>query len=127
MSDRMRRVNEAVRQVLSEAVPQLKDPRIGFVTITAVKTSPDLRSARVFVSVLGGDRKRERSLAGLSAAHGVLQARVSSELRLKRTPQLAFEYDPSVEQGVRMSQLIDEVAPPAAEDTADDPPDDERG
>jgi len=123
----MRRVNEAVRQVLSEAVPQLKDPRIGFVTITAVKTSPDLRSARVFVSVLGGDRKRERSLAGLSAAHGVLQARVSSELRLKRTPQLAFEYDPSVEQGVRMSQLIDEVAPPAAEDTADDPPDDERG
>jgi ribosome-binding factor A len=112
MSERMRRVNEAVRQVLSEAVPQLKDPRIGFVTITGVKTSPDLRSARVFVSVLGGDKRRDRSLAGLAAAHGVLQARVSQELRLKRTPQLAFEYDPSVAHGVRMSQLIDDLAPP---------------
>ncbi|HVM68884.1 MAG TPA: 30S ribosome-binding factor RbfA, partial [Gaiellaceae bacterium] len=86
MTDRMRRVNEAVHQVLAEAVPRLKDPRIGLVTITAVRTTPDLRSARVFVSVLGGDRKRERTLAGLAAAHGVLQARVSQELRLKRTP-----------------------------------------
>ena len=111
----MRRVNEALRQVLSEAVPQLKDPRIGFVTVTGVKTSPDLRSARVFVSVLGGDKRRDRSLAGLAAAHGVLQARVSQELRLKRTPQLAFEYDPSVEHGVRMSQLIDDLAPPSVE------------
>jgi len=129
MTDRMRRVNEAVHQVLAEAVPRLKDPRIGLVTITAVRTTPDLRSARVFVSVLGGDRKRERTLAGLAAAHGVLQARVSQELRLKRTPQLAFEYDPTVEQGVRMSQLIDQLAPPPAdEETADDAgADDERG
>ncbi len=111
MPDRMRRVDEAVRQVLSEAVPELKDPRIGFVTITGVKTSADLRSARVFVSVLGSERKRERSLAGLAAAHGVLQAQLSRELRLKRTPQLAFEYDPSVERGVRMTRLIDELAP----------------
>ena len=107
----MRRVNEALRQVLSEAVGELKDPRIGFVTVTGVQTSPDLRSARVYVSVLGSDRAREASLAGLSAAHGVLQARVASQLRLKRTPQLAFEYDPSVERGVRVSQLIDELVP----------------
>jgi len=112
----MRRVNEAVRQVLSEAVLELKDPRIGFVTVTGVETSPDLRQARVFVSVLGGDRKRERSLAGLDAAHGVLQARLSRELRLKRTPQLAFEYDPTVEHGVRMSKLIDELVPEPDED-----------
>jgi ribosome-binding factor A len=111
MSDRMRRVDEAVREVLSEAVPELKDPRIGFVTITAVQTSPDLRQARVFVSVLGSKKKRERALAGLQAAHGVLQGRVASELRLKRTPQLAFEYDASAERGVRMAQLIDELAP----------------
>src|SRR5438034_7984430 len=111
MSDRMRRVNEAVRQVLSEAVGELKDPRIGFVTVTGVETSPDLRHARVFVSVLGSERKRESSLAGLTSAHGVLQARLAAELRLKRTPQLAFEYDPSVERGVRMSHLIDELAP----------------
>ena len=111
MSERMRRVNEAIREVLSEAVPELKDPRIGFVTVTGVETSPDLRSARVFVSVLGSERTRERTVIGLTAAHGLLQSRIASELRLKRTPLLTFEYDPSVERGIRMSQLIDELAP----------------
>jgi ribosome-binding factor A len=115
MSDRMRRVNEAVRQVLSEAVPELKDPRIGFVTVTGVTTSSDLRQARVFVSVLGSEKAREASLAGLTAAHGVLQTRIAGELGLKRTPQLTFEYDPAVERGVRMTQLIDELAPDDAE------------
>jgi len=111
MPERMRRVNESVRQVLAEAVPELKDPRIGLVTITGVETSPDLRHARVFVSVLGSERKRERTLRGLEAAHGLLQARLARELRMKRTPQLTFEYDPSVERGVRMTKLIDELAP----------------
>src|SRR5438128_7378745 len=111
MPERMRRVNEAIRESLAEALIELKDPRIGFVTVTGVETSPDLRHARVFVSVLGSERKRESSLAGLTSAHGVLQARLAAELRLKRTPQLAFEYDPSVERGVRMSHLIDELAP----------------
>jgi ribosome-binding factor A len=106
----MRRVNEALKEVLSEGISELKDPRIGFVTVTGVETSPDLRHARVFVSVLGSERAREQSLSGLTAAHGVLQARVARELRMKRTPQLAFEYDPSVERGVRMTQLIDELA-----------------
>jgi ribosome-binding factor A len=115
MTDRMRRVNESVRQVLSEAVGQLKDPRIGFVTVTGVETSPDLRQARVFVSVLGPERKRTQTLAGLQAAHSVLQAQLARELRMKRTPQLAFEYDPSVERGVRMSKLIDELAPDDSE------------
>ena len=109
----MRRVNEAVKEVVSEGLGELKDPRIGFVTVTGVETSPDLRHARVFVSVLGSERKRNETLAGLAAAHGVLQARVARELRLKRTPQLAFEYDPTVERGVRMTQLIDELAPDA--------------
>jgi ribosome-binding factor A len=113
MSDRIRRVNEAVREVISEALGELKDPRIGFVTVTGVETSPDLRHARVFVSVLGSEAKRAKTLAGLAAAHGVLQARLARELRLKRTPQLAFEYDPTVERGVRMTQLIDELAPDA--------------
>jgi ribosome-binding factor A len=111
MTERMRRVNEAVREVLSESVGELKDPRIGFVTITGVETSPDLRQATVYVSVLGSEQKRRKSLEGLTAAHGVLQARISRELRLKRTPQLTFEYDPTVERGVRMSRLIDELAP----------------
>jgi ribosome-binding factor A len=107
----MRRVNEALKQVLSEGVGDLKDPRIGFVTVTGVETSPDLRQARVFVSVLGSETKREGSLTALNAGHAVLQARVARELRLKRTPQLSFEYDPTVERGVRMSKLIDELAP----------------
>jgi ribosome-binding factor A len=105
----MRRVNESVREVLSEAVPELKDPRIGFVTVTGVETTPDLRHARVYVSVLGPERKRAATLEGLAAAHGVLQARLAKELRMKRTPQLAFEYDRSVAEGVRMSKLIDEL------------------
>src|SRR6476620_3868566 len=115
MGDRRRRINEAVREVVSEAVGQLKDPRIGFVTVTGVETSPDLRHARVFVSVLGGERKREQTLVGLQAAHSVLQSRLAHELRMKRTPQLAFEYDPSVERGVRMTKLIDELAPDDSE------------
>jgi ribosome-binding factor A len=109
MGERMRRVNEAVRQVLSEALPELKDPRIGFVTVTGVETSADLRHARVFVSVFGSERKRRDTLDALTAAHGVLQARLGRELRMKRTPQLVFEYDRSVAEGVRMNKLIDEL------------------
>jgi ribosome-binding factor A len=115
MPDRMRRVNESVRQVLSEAIGQLKDPRIGFVTITGVETSTDLRHARVYLSVLGAERKRAQTLAGLEAARTLLQAELGRELRMKRTPQLAFEYDPSVERGVRMTKLIDELAPDDSE------------
>jgi ribosome-binding factor A len=116
MSERMRRVNEAVREVVSESLVELKDPRIGFVTVTGVDTSGDLRHARVFVSVLGSEAKRRKTLVALDAARGVLQARIADELRLKRTPQLAFEYDPTVERGVRMTQLIDELAPDAADE-----------
>src|ERR1051325_3106985 len=111
MSERMRRVNESVRAVLAEALGGLKDPRIGFVTVTGVDTSTDLRQATVYVSVLGSEAKRKRSLAGLEAAHGLLQRRLAAELRMKRTPQLTFQYDPSVERGVRMSKLIDELVP----------------
>jgi ribosome-binding factor A len=116
MTERMRRVNESVRQVLAESLPELKDPRIGLVTITGVVTSPDLRYATVYVSVLGSVKKQTASLRGLEAAHGLLQSRLARELRMKRTPQLTFEYDPTVEHGVRMSRLIDELAP---EDDAD--------
>jgi ribosome-binding factor A len=107
----MRRINESVRQVLSEALLELKDPRVGFVTVTGVNTSQDLRQASVYVSVLGSDRKRERTLAALNSAHGFLQMCIARELRMKRTPTLTFEYDPSVERGVRMTKLIDELAP----------------
>ena len=111
MAGRMRRVNEALRVVLSQAIPELKDPRIGFVTVTGVDTTPDLRYATVYVSVLAKDKQRARTLSALNAAVGVLQGRIGREVRLKRTPQLAFEYDPSVAEGVRMSKLIDDLIP----------------
>jgi ribosome-binding factor A len=103
----MRRVDEAVRAVLSEAIAtDLSDPRVGFVTVTQVKTSPDLRHARVYVSVLGSDAERGESLEGLAAAHGFLQSRLASSLRLKHTPTLTFEYDDSVDRGMRITQLL---------------------
>lgn len=109
MSDgRMRRVDEAVRVVLSEAIAKdLLDPRIGFVTVTGVKTSPDLRHARVYVSVLGDEQARSDSLEGLRSAHGFLQGRLASELGLRHTPTLTFEYDESIDRGMRISELID--------------------
>ncbi len=113
-SDRMRRVDEAVREVLSDAVTtDLKDPRVGFVTVTAVETSPDLRHARVYVSVLGTDDEREASLAGLRSAHGFLQARVASELRLKHTPQLSFEEDDTARRAARLEEILGDPEGPA--------------
>jgi ribosome-binding factor A len=107
----MRRVDEAVREVLSGAITtQLKDPRVGFVTVTAVETAPDLRRARVFVSVLGDRSVRKRSMQGLRSAHGVLQRAVAAELRLKHTPTLEFVYDDTTERGMRIAELIDREA-----------------
>ena len=113
---RMRRVDEAVREVIGEALAgNLKDPRVGFVTVTDVRTSPDLRLARVFVSVLGdnGERsqapEREATLEGLRSAHGFLQARVAHELRLKRTPTLEFIYDDTTDRALRVEELLDEI------------------
>lgn len=114
---RMRRVDEAVRAVLSDAIAKdLKDPRVGFVTVTGVKTSPDLRHARVYVSVLGDAETRAASLDGLRSAHGFLQGQLASELKLKHTPALTFEYDESVDRGMRITELLDENAPPEADD-----------
>jgi ribosome-binding factor A len=105
--DRMRRVDEAMREVLSAAITsELKDPRVGFITVTAVDTSPDLRQARVYVSVLGSKSERRRSLQGLQSAHGFLQRRVADELRLKHTPTLDFAYDDTVENAARINELL---------------------
>ena len=108
-SDRMRRVNEAMREVLSGAITtELKDPRVGFVTVTAVETTPDLRHARVYVSVLGNPGERKRSLQALDRAHGFLQRRIAAEIRIKNTPQLEFLYDDTAENAMRITQLLEE-------------------
>jgi ribosome-binding factor A len=107
--DRMRRVDEAMREVLGAAITsEIKDPRVGFITVTAVDTSPDLRQARVFVSVLGTSAERRRSLQGLQSAHGFLQRRVADELRLKHTPTLDFAYDDTTENAARINELLRE-------------------
>jgi ribosome-binding factor A len=113
----MRRVDEAMRQVIGDALStDVKDPRVGFVTVTDVRTSPDLRHARVYVSVLGPDGhaseedQREDTLAGLRSAHGYLQGRVARELALKRTPTLEFAYDDTTDRAMRLEALIEEQA-----------------
>jgi ribosome-binding factor A len=109
MADRMRRVNEAVREVVSARLAEgVKDPRIGFVTVTSVDTSTDLRQARVYVSVLGSDEERAETLAGLQSAHGLFQQTVASELRMKRTPTLQFVFDESIDRGMRITELLDD-------------------
>jgi ribosome-binding factor A len=111
-SARMRRVNKAVKEVVSAHIAEdLKDPRIGFVTVTGVETSVDLRSARVFVSVLGEAAERDAALEGLGSASGYLQRRVGEELHMKRTPTLAFVHDDSIDTGMRISELLSKVAP----------------
>jgi ribosome-binding factor A len=122
----MRRVDEAIRQVVGDALAgELKDPRVGFVTVTDVRTSADLRHARVYVSVLApnqssaqpdhpgaevpGVEARESSLEGLRSARGFLQARIATELRLKRTPSLEFHYDDTTDRAMRLDALLEQI------------------
>jgi ribosome-binding factor A len=114
---RMRRVNEAIKEVVSSHIAgDLADPRIGFVTVTAVETTADLSHARVYVTVLGDDPARADALAGLKSSRGYLQAQLGSELKMKRTPTLEFRYDETTDRGFRVSRLIDEAAPGATPD-----------
>jgi ribosome-binding factor A len=114
---RMRRINEVLREVVGSAISgDLSDPRIGFVTVTSVETSPDLRTAKVFVSVLGDEAEREATLGALRSSHGVIQSRIAAETRMKRTPTLTFHYDETIEQGARISKLLEEEPPEASKE-----------
>jgi ribosome-binding factor A len=105
---RMRRVDEALREVVAATVTELADPRLGFITVTGVETSPDLRTAKVFVSVLGDETERAATLDALRSSHGVIQARIAAEMRMRRTPTLTFHYDDTIEKGIRISRLLEE-------------------
>lgn len=106
-SQRMRRVNETLKEVLSTTINRdLKDPRVGFVTVTGVRTSADLRHAKVFVSVLGRGAEKEATLSGLRSAEGFLQGVINDELHIKRTPTLEFLYDESIDEGMKIATLI---------------------
>lgn len=105
---RMRRVNEVMREVIGATIGgELQDPRIGFVTVTAVDTSPDLRTAQVHVSVLGTEDERDDTMAALKASRGVLQRAISTQLTMKRTPTLSFAYDDSAERAARLNKMLE--------------------
>jgi ribosome-binding factor A len=105
---RMRRVDEALREVVAATISELSDPRLGFITVTGVETAPDLRTAKVFVSVLGDETERDATLDALRSSHGVIQSRIAAEMRMRRTPTLTFHYDDTIEKGIRISRLLDE-------------------
>ena len=119
MNERMRRVNEALRQVLADGVERLGDPSLGIVTVTAVRATNDFQQAIVYVSVLGSEKRRARSLRALERARGVLQRSVAAELHLRRTPQLIFQYDETIDQGLRMNELLDSVGQLSGDRTSD--------
>jgi ribosome-binding factor A len=106
-SYRMRRVNGALKEIIGTAISQeIKDPRIGFVTLTGVDTAPDLAHAKVFVSVYGKKAEKLATMEGLRSAEAFLQRRISDELHLKRTPKLEFVYDASVDYGMKIQAML---------------------
>jgi ribosome-binding factor A len=121
----MRRVNEQLRQVLSESMQDLADPRLGFVTVTDVRCTPDLDHATVFVQVLGSEERRRKGLAALESARGALQERVARQMRLRRVPRLQFTYDESLDRGLRINAILAELD--TAPTPADPEPDPDEG
>lgn len=117
----MRRVNEVLRQVISDAITSdLSDPRLDMATVTSVDTAPDLTQAKVYFTVLGDDEAKAEALKGLKRAHSLLQSRVARETRMKRTPVLVFEYDDSIESGMRIDALLSEGAEEPASSELED-------
>lgn len=109
MSQRTERVQELAREVLGETIESLKDPRVGFTTVTAVRVSPDLRLARVYVSVLGSDEERAATMAGLDSAKPYLRAELGRQVRLKYLPELIFELDTGAEEAERLERLLKKI------------------
>ena len=106
MSQRMARVQKLARQVLGELIQDLKDPRVGFATVTAVRITADLRHARVFVSVLGDEAQQVATMAGLNSARPFLRTEISRQMRLKYSPELVFELDHGPEEAQRLEELF---------------------
>lgn len=136
MGHRLLRINESIKETLSSVITAegLKDPRVGFVTVTGVETTPDLRHAKVYVSVLGGSTERDDTLKALEKSRGVLQARINASLHMKRTPQLQFFYDETLDNALRIERAMKreaevlgeeprEIPVPGAEPAADAGPD----
>jgi ribosome-binding factor A len=108
MGHRLLKINEGIKETLSSVITAegLKDPRVGFVTVTGVETTPDLRHAKVFVSVLGGKTERELTMTALEKSRGFLQAKINRSLHMKRTPQLQFFYDDTLDNALRLERAL---------------------
>src|SRR5688572_27939909 len=114
MTRRTERLGEEVREEIAQMIAgELKDPRIGFVTVTRVQLATDLRNARVYVAILGTPEERKKTLAGLRAAAGFMRRSLGESLRLRYTPELSFQYDEGAEHADRVEQLLDEIQHPA--------------
>jgi ribosome-binding factor A len=109
VSQRTERVQKVARQVLGDAIQSLKDPRVGFATVTAVRITPDLRHARVLVSILGDDDARKESMKGLESAKPVLRAELGRQMRMKYLPDLVFELDEGAAEAERIEDLLRKI------------------
>lgn len=117
-NQRLRRVNEILRSAIADEVHDLKDPRLGFLTVTGVEAAPDLRNAIVYYSVLGDDEVKEGTAAALAAAASRVRAAVGGRVRIKYLPELRFVIDPSIEQGERIDRILREIEGERASDEA---------
>jgi ribosome-binding factor A len=106
VSERLQRVSEELREILAAEIQRLKDPRVGFVTVTGVRVTPDLRKARVFYTVLGEERDHKATRAALRSARSHLRTALGHQIRIKVTPELEFEEDVALDRGQRVDEII---------------------
>lgn len=110
MSHRANRVGEQMKKELSDIIGRkIKDPRIGFVTVTDVQVTGDLQQAKVFISVLGDDEQKENTLKGLAKAKGFIRTEIGHRIRLRKTPEIIFEFDESIDYGNRIETLLHQL------------------
>lgn len=111
MSLRPNRVGEQMKKELGEIITRkIKDPRIGFVTVTDVNVTGDLQQATVYISVLGDEEQRENTLKGLAKAKGFIRSEIGQRIRLRKTPEITFEFDESIDYGNRIDTLLHQIA-----------------
>ncbi|WML49247.1 30S ribosome-binding factor RbfA [Neobacillus sp. PS3-34] len=121
MSHRANRVGEQMKKELSDIIGRkIKDPRIGFVTVTDVQVTGDLQQAKVFISVLGGEEQRENTLKGLAKAKGFIRTEIGHRIRLRKTPEIIFEFDESIDYGNRIQTILHKINKDADSKDLDD-------
>lgn len=110
MTQRQERVEELLKVEISEILQrEMQDPRIGFVTITDVEITPDLRHARVFISIMGDDAKKDESMKALKRAAGFIRSELGKRIRMRTTPEIEFKIDDSIDRGVRILELLEQI------------------